>query len=285
MYLLLVITVILFCAAYAGVQYYGEKTIKSIQLTSDKRIATLDKKITEIKARKAAEKKAAEEKAAREAKAKKAAEAAARAARLKAASATTSPAQCIAGSVHSDPSKIDVVINKKHCISPIDFVPGDIVYYQGYPVSNKIYANLVAMLSAAQADGEVIGLTSAYRSYDGQAATYNKWVAVNGSTAAADTVSARPGYSEHQSGFAVDLDADNVCSLECFANSSQYVWMKENAANFGFVERYKSGYESITGYSAEAWHWRYVGPTVAKDMKSKGIHTLEQYWDISGGGY
>lgn len=164
-------------------------------------------------------------------------------------------------------------------------MPSDIVYYHGYPVSNKIYANLTAMLSAAQAAGEVIGLTSAYRSYSSQVVTYNKWVAVNGSTAAADTVSARPGYSEHQSGFAVDLDADNVCNLNCFANSSQYVWMKANAANYGFVERYIAGYESITGYNAEAWHWRYVGPAVAKDMKAKGVHTLEQYWGISGGDY
>jgi D-alanyl-D-alanine carboxypeptidase len=58
-----------------------------------------------------------------------------------------------------------------------------------------------------------------------------------------------------------------------------------NAATYGFIERYPQGLENVTGYSPEAWHWRYVGPAIAQEMKSKGIKTLEQLWNISGGGY
>ncbi|USN95988.1 MAG: M15 family metallopeptidase [Candidatus Nomurabacteria bacterium] len=285
-YISILISVLLFAGSFSGVTYYGNELITKQQIKSQTELAKLDKTIADIKSKKIAEKAAADKKAADDAAARKAAETKATAeTALKTQHDQAATPNCAISGAHGNPDQIDVLINKKHCFSPIDFAPSDIVYYQGYPVSNKIYSHLVSMLDAAASSGEVIGLTSAYRSYSNQLITYNKWVAVNGSTAAADTVSARPGYSEHQSGFAVDLDADNTCNLECFAKSSQYVWMKAHAADYGFVQRYQSGYESFTGYNAEAWHWRYVGSTVATDMKAKGIHTLEQYWGISGGGY
>lgn len=141
------------------------------------------------------------------------------------------------------------------------------------------------MFTAAATAGVPLSLTSSYRSYDNQVATYNHWVHVNGSYAAADTVSARPGYSEHQTGLAVDLMRPDGCSLECFAKTAQYAWMKDNAHKYGFIERYQVGQEAITGYSPEAWHWRYVGPAAATDMKTKGVKTLEQYWNVEGGSY
>jgi len=75
------------------------------------------------------------------------------------------------------------------------------------------------------------------------------------------------------------------CTLNCFGSSAQYQWFQQNAANFGFIQRYYAGYENITGYSAEEWHYRYVGVAVAKDMNEKGIKTLEEYWGVSGGDY
>lgn len=197
----------------------------------------------------------------------------------------TAPARtCAISGLHGDPSKVDVVINKKHCFSPIDYAPGDLTGYNGYLLSAKIVPNLTAMLNAAAAAGTPIDLYSSYRSYSNQVVAYNNWVKVNGSTAAADTVSARPSYSEHQTGFALDL-AVGSCTLECFRNSAQYTWLQSHAAAYGFIERYPVGAESITGYNPEAWHWRYVGPTTAMEMKTKGIKTLEQLWTISGGGY
>lgn len=194
------------------------------------------------------------------------------------------PVGCAIHGAHGNPTSIDVVVNKKRCFNPIDYAPADLVTIDGATISSKISADFDAMYKAAAAAGYPVTVTSSYRSYQNQVATYNNWVAVNGSTAAADSVSARPGYSEHQTGYAMDLAAGN-CSLECFLQSGQFTWMQAHAAEYGFIQRYPVGYTSITGYNDEAWHYRYVGKTVALDMKAKGVKTLEQYWNIPGGDY
>ena len=140
-----------------------------------------------------------------------------------------------------------------------------------------------AMVAAATAAGQGFGASSSFRSYDSQVTTYNYWVAASGS-GQADTYSARPGYSEHQTGLAVDVKAGS-CALDCFGKSSQYTWLREHALEFGFIQRYPAGLTSIMGYIAEPWHWRYVGTAVATDMKAKGIETLEQYYRVEGGDY
>lgn len=279
--IIMAIVLLLFSSGLSAVLYFGNQSIARQQAESATKLAAMDKKIAEIKVKKAAEKKAKEE-AERKAAAQKAAADAALADQQ--VGKVVTPVGCAASGAHGNPAAINVVINKKHCFNPIDFVPPDLTSYSGYVMSAKILPDMTAMFNAAAAAGIPLSLTSAYRSYSNQVATYNNWVVVNGSTAAADTVSARPGYSEHQTGFAFDLSAGG-CSLECFAGSSQYTWMQANAATYGFVERYPHGFESITGYSPEAWHWRYVGPAVAQDMKAKAIKTLEQYWGVMGGGY
>lgn len=185
---------------------------------------------------------------------------------------------------HGDPSRIDVLVNKAHCLSPLDFAPSDLVSVDGYLVSAKAAPHLREMLAVAAIKGLTITPTSSYRSYEGQIATYSERIATKGSTDAADTVSARPGYSEHQTGLAVDLKTDG-CALECFAGTPHYTWLQLNAAKYGFIQRYHEGHEHITGYNPEAWHYRYVGPQVALDMQKRSIKTLEQYWGISGGDY
>jgi D-alanyl-D-alanine carboxypeptidase len=275
------IAILLFGSVFGAVEYYGNQAIAKQQSESKDQLAQLDKKITEIKAKKAAEQKAkleAEKKAAEQSASAEAALTAQQKGQV------VTPTGCAIKGAHGNPNAIDVVINKKHCFNPIDFVPGDLTSYGGYIVSAKIVPDLTAMFNAAAAAGVPLSMTSSYRSYANQVATYNNWVKVNGSTAAADTVSARPGYSEHQTGLAMDLSAGG-CSLECFRGSAQYAWMQANAATYGFIERYPAGLESVTGYSPEAWHYRYVGPATALSMKSSGIKTLEQLWGISGGGY
>ena len=184
----------------------------------------------------------------------------------------------------SNPTSIIVIVNKKHCINPPSWAPPDLTSLDGYLMRSVTAAHMQQMMQAAAAAGLPFGLTSAYRSYSDQVATYNNWVQVNGSTTAADTVSARPGYSEHQTGLAADLDASG-CVLECFGGTGQYAWLKQNAANFGFIERYPSGLTGVTGYSPEPWHWRYVGSDTALAMKRGGVQTLEEYLGISGGDY
>lgn len=279
LFVVLAIVLVLFGGTLGAVEYYGNQTIAKQTADSQAQLAKYDQQIAAMKAKRKAEKEAAE----KAAKQKAAADAALTAQQ---AGKVVTPAGCAVDgkSSHQNPNSIDIVVNKKHCFSPIDFVPGDLGSYSGYVMSAKIIPSLSTMFADAAAAGAPLTITSSYRSYANQVATYNNWVAVNGSTAAADTVSARPGYSEHQTGFAVDLAAGG-CALECFLNSSQYTWLAEHAADYGFIQRYPVGYTNVTGYSDEAWHYRYVGAAAAKDMKAKGIKTLEQYWNITGGGY
>ena len=196
------------------------------------------------------------------------------------AGTTSSTAACDV----SDPTNITAVLNKKHCFNPIDWAPSDLISVDGYYLRSEAATQIQQLMSAASKAGVPIEFSSAYRSYANQQVTYRNWVAANGSQAAADTVSARPGFSEHQTGLAADLKAGN-CYLECFGDTAQYTWLTEHAAEYGFIRRYPVGLTSITGYAPEAWHWRYVGISAAKDMKAKGIETLEEYLGISGGDY
>lgn len=193
------------------------------------------------------------------------------------------PASCRATQAHSNPHAIDIIVNKKNCIQPLAFVPTDMEVVHGATISAKAIPQFTAMYTAAQAAGLPFIVSSSYRSYDQQVTTYNYWVSVNGQ-AGADTVSARAGYSEHQTGLTIDV-ATEGCWLECFTATPQRAWLQQYAADYGFIERYPVGATDVTGYSPESWHYRYVGVQVAQDMKKRGIATLEQYWGIAGGDY
>lgn len=280
LYISLAVIVAVFCAIL-GYLYYLHTDLQSRHDNEySSMMAKYDQQIAKLKAERIAKEKAAE--AARKAAEQKAEADKALSAQMQGQVIT--PKGCAISGAHGNPNSIDVVVNKKRCFNPIDFVPGDLASYNGYVVSAKIIPSLTAMFDAAATAGVPLSITSAYRSYSNQVATYNNWVRVNGSTAAADTVSARPGYSEHQTGLVVDLAAGG-CNLECFRGSAQYQWMLTNGAAYGFIERYPQGLSDITGYSPEAWHWRYVGVATAQDMKAKGVKTLEQYWNLPGGGY
>ena len=199
---------------------------------------------------------------------------------------TTPPTQagaCNQTGKHSDPVSVTVVVNKKHCMQPMNFTPTDLTQVYGATISAKAAPQFKALYEAAAAAGQGFNVTSSYRSYGNQVSTYQYWVGQSGQ-AVADTYSARPGYSEHQTGLAVDLAAGG-CALDCFGSTSQYQWLLQHAAEYGFIQRYYAGSEAITGYKAEEWHYRYVGHDVALDMQKRGIKTLEELWGIPGGDY
>lgn len=275
-----IIVAVVALAAVAN-SWYITTQLQSIQANQEviaaatHQAALYSKEAAEAQAKAQAEAEAAAKKAAEEA-AKQAAEDAKR-------GATSDSSACNTALSHNNPAAIDVVVNKKHCIRPLDFAPPDLSTQYGATLSTQAMSSFVALYTAAQADGQPFYVTSSYRSYTKQIATYNSWVAKSG-VAGADTYSARAGYSEHQTGLAMDV-AVSGCTLDCFGSTTQYAWFQEHAADYGFIQRYYKGSESITGYSAEEWHYRFVGVAVAKDMKSKGIKTLEQYWGVSGGDY
>ena len=279
--ILTALIIIVAASASAGLIYWHTTTtntqIMQLQQKSDADSAAMDVKIGEIIARKAEELKVRQE-----AEAKETADASKYADESTAVSIDSST--CNRADSHNNPNKTDVLVNKKHCIRPLNFAPNDLTDIGGgHSLSAKAVPSFNALMSAAAAANIPLNVTSSYRSYGSQISTYSYWVNTSG-PAGADTYSARPGYSEHQTGFAFDV-ASNGCVLNCFGSSAAYGWMQANAADYGFIQRYYAGYESITGYSAEEWHYRYVGTAIAKDMKVKNIKTLEQYWDISGGDY
>lgn len=182
-----------------------------------------------------------------------------------------------------NPANIEVIVNKKHPVNPINYEPVDLVNVYGAVLSKKASVDFKAMYEAARGAGVPFSVTSSYRSYNDQIATYRHWVSVSGSVEA-DKYSARPGYSEHQTGLVVDVAYDG-CALSCFGDTVSYRWFSENAYKFGFIQRYQKGKEAITGYSSEEWHYRYIGKENALKMKADSISTLEEFWGFEGGDY
>ncbi|WP_395398326.1 D-alanyl-D-alanine carboxypeptidase family protein [Arthrobacter sp. UC242_113] len=187
------------------------------------------------------------------------------------------------------PSSPWVIVNKHRPLKPANYVPADLVQPrvalavtgEASQLNRTTAAAAERMFAAAAAAGVTMTLASGYRSYATQTVTYNGWVSSQG-RAAADTASARPGYSEHQTGWAFDIgDGGGACSFQpCFDEQPAAVWAKANAHRFGFVVRYPFMQHTITGYFYESWHLRYIGVEAAMDMRKRGIATLEQYFGL-----
>lgn len=180
-----------------------------------------------------------------------------------------------------------MIVNKRRPLNPIDFVPGDLV---SVPVAATNPPQLrapaadavVRLFDAALAEaGLRLASNSAYRSYSLQRSIYEQEVASLGRSAA-DSQTARPGYSEHQTGLSIDIGASSGnCSLApCFADTPEGRWLAGNAWRFGFVLRYPAGATAVTGYTFEPWHYRYVGQGIAAEMHNGAIPTLEQYFGL-----
>ncbi|MEJ3405351.1 D-alanyl-D-alanine carboxypeptidase family protein [Rathayibacter sp. YIM 133350] len=186
-----------------------------------------------------------------------------------------------------DPASIWVVSDKKRALNPPDFVPPDLV---DVPVAHtwdpqlraEASAQLVAMFAAASAEaGLHLASNSAYRSYDSQVSVYNQDVGAHGQDAA-DQSTARPGFSEHQTGLAIDIGAESGnCSLDaCFANTQEGTWLAQNAYRFGFLLRYPADKVPVTGFEFEPWHYRYIGVDLATEMHDTGVTTLEEFFGL-----
>jgi D-alanyl-D-alanine carboxypeptidase len=189
----------------------------------------------------------------------------------------------------TDPASPWLIVNKHRPLVPAGFVPADLVSPavamsasgEASLLNSTTAAAAEAMFAAAAQAGVAMVLASGYRSYTTQVATYNGYVAARGQ-ADADTASARPGYSEHQTGWAFDIaDGNGVCGFQpCFADQPSAVWAKANGHRFGFVVRYPWMFHPVTGYYYEPWHLRYIGVEAATDMIARGIFTLEEYFGV-----
>ncbi len=172
-----------------------------------------------------------------------------------------------------------VLVNKYHYLSS-DYVPNNLEeindkYNQGF--NNKLrHEARVAfekMCEAALKDNIKIYSGSAYRSYSHQQNLYNSYVSEDGKKKA-DTYSARPGSSEHQTGLATDILNAKLEFIS--ASDKEYTWLVNNSYKYGFILRYPKGKESITGYMYEEWHYRFLGEDLAKKVYESGL-TYDEY--------
>ena len=172
-------------------------------------------------------------------------------------------------SVLDEPADLTVLVDKDHPL-PATYSPEDLIDLDtlsgelslsrpGHRLRHEATEALREMSAAAAFDGITLTVSSPYRSYEYQAVVYARWVDELGREAA-DRVSARPGTSQHQLGTAVDFG----CICDEFAEQPAGLWLLDHAHRFGYTLSYPDGYEHITGYSYEPWHYRYIGSAAAE---------------------
>lgn len=165
-----------------------------------------------------------------------------------------------------------ILLANKHYPLPQNYAPGE---------SKEARTAFEEMKRAAKADGIDLQAFSTYRDFARQKVLYEGYVAKDGQQAA-DRYSARPGFSEHQTGLAFDIGEagqEQHWASASFGATKGGKWLKENAHKYGFILRYPEGAETLTGYMHESWHFRYVGTEAAKEIYAKGL-TLEQYLGV-----
>ncbi len=185
-----------------------------------------------------------------------------------------------------DPESVHVLVNKENPLEPADHEPSDLTVpdvpmeFEGQQLREEAAVALEELFAAAEEDGVELLVTTAYRGYDHQLALYEGYAEEMGQEAA-DEVSARPGYSEHQTGLAADFShpGNEDCYLSaCFGETEAGQWLAENGHDHGFIIRYPEGAQDITGFSYEPWQLRYVGEETAAAVVAQDV-TLEEYWD------
>jgi D-alanyl-D-alanine carboxypeptidase len=192
-------------------------------------------------------------------------------------------------SAHSidDPMSIWVVADKLRPLNPASFRPSDLVtakvrYSANATMRAEAAEALERMFAASVAEGAGgMMVQNAFRPYETQVSLYAGHVQRLGQ-AQADIASARPGHSEHQTGLSADIMPDTGrCGVqECFAETSQGIWLAENAWRFGYHLRYPQGMTHITGYAFEPWHYRYVGVDLSTELHRTGTLTLEEFFGL-----
>lgn len=178
-----------------------------------------------------------------------------------------------------------ILVNKQHAVDA-SYIPEDLTPIEYFAADRSAQSRFMRkeaseqfhqLVEKAKESGFELVMTTAYRSYEFQNTLYTNYVKNYGQEEA-DTFSAKPGQSEHQTGLAVDISTPTVqyrLTSE-LGETAEGQWMAEHAHEFGFILRFPKGKEDITGYQYEPWHLRYVGQPAADEIYEQGI-TLEEY--------
>lgn len=174
----------------------------------------------------------------------------------------------------------NTMLVNKHRMLEKDFVPDNLVNISETDASSDdLKANRTAyvafkqMKKEAENEGYHLVINSAYRTYEDQEEISNTYLNLYGQNYVNKYV-LKSGYSEHQTGLAFDIGSTDT---KVFINSDEYTWIVDNCYKYGFIYRFKSEYETITGIRHEAWHYRYVGKKIAKEIYDKNL-SLEEYY-------
>ena len=180
----------------------------------------------------------------------------------------------------ADDKSLFFLIDKKHTVSS-SYAPKDLVSLKknslfdlnkaGMKIRPEAYSALNEMAQAALNDGIRLLVSSAYRSYSYQENLFNYWVSVDG-LEEAERESSRPGTSQHQLGTAVDFGSIS----DDFDKTQMGQWVYKNAADYGWSLSFPKGYEDVTGYRWECWHFRYIGKNACR-FQQKWFGGIQQF--------
>lgn len=185
-----------------------------------------------------------------------------------------------------------IIANKKHAL-PEGYEPSDLrqvnvpINTNQWQMREEAASALEKMFAAAAEDGITLSACSGYRSEAYQSELYNSYVQKY-SVERADAISSRPGYSDHQTGLAMDIGDHDQATVftEAMENTPEGQWLYVHAHEYGFILRYPNGKEEITGYAYEPWHYRYVGVEPATAIYTVSPdETMEEYFKLAGGNY
>jgi D-alanyl-D-alanine carboxypeptidase len=171
-----------------------------------------------------------------------------------------------------DPGSMLALVSK-HFSLPENYIPDDLVYVGHTQLRAEAAGALNEMISAAQADGHILWSQSGFRPFSMQAELHGAYAAQDG-IETADRYSARPGFSEHQTGLVTDLNDITAA----FGSRAEGQWVASHAHEYGFIVRYTNENANITAYIPEPWHIRYIGIQAANTMREQGISSFEEYW-------
>lgn len=181
----------------------------------------------------------------------------------------------------TDTSKDELILVNKYNQLPKDYAPEDLTdisvqyCYGDNEVSNEVYQKYISMYNAAKEEDLYLIITSAFRDYEFQDQLWNQYAKSQGEEWA-DSVAARAGHSEHQTGLTLDIVTYNS-NMNDFENTDEFKWLQQHAHEYGFIMRYPKDKEDITGYDYESWHYRYVGVETATKIHELGI-TYDEYY-------